>query len=558
MAASDSPYFQPPQFPPQSLLSPPIFQADNKPKYSNFFHSHIFYKSLVVGVLVLLPFIPSQTPKFIDQPLFTRSWELLHLLFVGIAVSYGLFSRKIVVEAEKDNHPMQTDQSFATSSYLSRILQVSSFEDEPESSSSSDPEDSNKMETWNRSQYFRDDDAPTSIVLDRNGVDGDQQKKHHFSNAGNKQHPVLPVRSLRSIKSDNAATRNASSSYLCRSASTPLKNSLSGKEAAIIGNNNEDVGSLDCVCLNENLNENVVLPSPIPWRSRSAKMDRKEVIENGTTPCPLSFVRESNIDPTHEQWIRRAATWSSRANSTSHSSQKNFSLSPPPPPPPPPPPRPQMQTKKVEEFGGKKLHKSHPPPPPPPPPPPHPVIPKSSSINMVSSSQNKTVEALTSMSTNTIEDVPTTSNGKLRLDPLKSEAKSKTNVEYPTVQTKSVRTIAGDEIEERVREKKQIVEKVNVVYDDEYSEEDTDSDSSEAEEDHRQRSLEGSSDVHVEAATAANNSSAREESEEDDGNEVDKKAAEFIAKFREQIRLQRIESIKRSSRQHMIRSSTPT
>ncbi|KAK9148488.1 hypothetical protein Scep_007245 [Stephania cephalantha] len=555
MAASDSPYFQPPQIPPQSLLSPPI-QADNKPKYRKLLHSHIFYKSLVVAVLLLLPFISSQTPKFINQPLFTRNWELLHLLFVGIAVSYGLFSRKIVVEVEKDN-PMQTDQSFATSSYFSRILQVSSFfEDEPESSSSSGPEDSNKMETWNRSRYFCDDDAPTTIVIDRNGVDRDQQKKHCFSNTGNKQHLVLPVRSLRSIKSDKGTTSKASSSCLRRSDSTPLKNCLSGKEAAITGNNNHDVGSLDCVGLDENLNENVVLPSPIPWRSRSAKIDRKEVIENGTAACPLSFVEESNIDPTHEQWIRRAATWSSRANSTSHSSQKNFS----PPPPPPPPPRPQMQTKKVEEFGWKKLHKSQPPPPPPPPSPPrHPVIPKSSSINMVSLSQNKTAETMMSRS-NTSEDVSRTSNGKLRLDPLKSEAKSKASVEYPTVQTKSVRTIAGDGIEERVNEKKEIVEKVNVVYDD-YTEEDSDSDSSEAEEDHRQRSLEERSDVRVEAAAAAtksSSSSAREESEEDDGNEVDKKAAEFIAKFREQIRLQRIESIKRSSRQHMIRSSTPT
>ena len=34
----------------------------------------------------------------------------------------------------------------------------------------------------------------------------------------------------------------------------------------------------------------------------------------------------------------------------------------------------------------------------------------------------------------------------------------------------------------------------------------------------------------------------------DEGPDVDKKADEFIAKFREQIRLQRIESIKRSTR----------
>lgn len=41
--------------------------------------------------------------------------------------------------------------------------------------------------------------------------------------------------------------------------------------------------------------------------------------------------------------------------------------------------------------------------------------------------------------------------------------------------------------------------------------------------------------------------SPRESTPEVDENEVDKKAEEFIARFREQIRLQRIESIKRSA-----------
>lgn len=43
------------------------------------------------------------------------------------------------------------------------------------------------------------------------------------------------------------------------------------------------------------------------------------------------------------------------------------------------------------------------------------------------------------------------------------------------------------------------------------------------------------------------NSPRRESSPEVDENEVDKKAEEFIARFREQIRLQRIESIKKSA-----------
>ncbi|KAF2315063.1 hypothetical protein GH714_038078 [Hevea brasiliensis] len=50
-------------------------------------------------------------------------------------------------------------------------------------------------------------------------------------------------------------------------------------------------------------------------------------------------------------------------------------------------------------------------------------------------------------------------------------------------------------------------------------------------------------------AASSNNDQAASCTASDGGPDVDKKADEFIAKFREQIRLQRIESIKRSSGQ---------
>ncbi|KAL3738940.1 hypothetical protein ACJRO7_020342 [Eucalyptus globulus] len=54
----------------------------------------VFKAVLVALLLVAVPFFPSQAPAFLDHRVFTEFWELLHLLFIGLAVSYGLFSRR--------------------------------------------------------------------------------------------------------------------------------------------------------------------------------------------------------------------------------------------------------------------------------------------------------------------------------------------------------------------------------------------------------------------------------------------------------------------------------
>lgn len=54
--------------------------------------------------------------------------------------------------------------------------------------------------------------------------------------------------------------------------------------------------------------------------------------------------------------------------------------------------------------------------------------------------------------------------------------------------------------------------------------------------------------VEAEVAGAAGDEEASNSGSGAEENEVDKKADEFIARFREQIRLQRIDSIKRSTK----------
>uniref|UniRef100_A0A803M4Q2 Uncharacterized protein n=1 Tax=Chenopodium quinoa TaxID=63459 RepID=A0A803M4Q2_CHEQI len=57
--------------------------------------SHFFLKFLFIALLLsLVPLFPSDPPEFISHTIFAKSWELIHLLIIGIALSYGLFCRR--------------------------------------------------------------------------------------------------------------------------------------------------------------------------------------------------------------------------------------------------------------------------------------------------------------------------------------------------------------------------------------------------------------------------------------------------------------------------------
>ncbi|KAK8578958.1 hypothetical protein V6N13_142205 [Hibiscus sabdariffa] len=176
---------------------------------------------------VIIPVFPSQAPEFINQTLLSRSWELLRLLFVGIVVSYGLFSRRNdETEKEINNNNSKFD---SVQSLMSRFLQVLSvFDDEGENISGSDD---SKVQTWS-SQYHRNEPP----------VFGSEEKPL-----------LLPVRSLKSRVSEGNHVETSRESIASTSSFRRWNSSLSSKRE-----NGETLGEI----MNES---NVVLPSPIPW-----------------------------------------------------------------------------------------------------------------------------------------------------------------------------------------------------------------------------------------------------------------------------------------------------
>ncbi|CAG7897775.1 unnamed protein product [Brassica rapa] len=398
------------------------------------FYSRFLFKALILALLCsLVPVFLSQTPELANQ---TRLLELLHMIFVGIAVSYGLFSRRNYEGGGESNNNTHNPHP-----YVPKILEVSSSVfnvDHHESGSDDSSLDHLRIQTWKNKYHTK---IPETVLP-----------------------LVLPVRSLNySRGSDSGRWERV------RSKRQLLK--------TLVDDNSSDA-----------------LPSPIPWRSRSSSMEIesqpliKTSSSSSSTPLPK---------PGAEDTVRK----------------KEFHTSPSPPPPPPPPPLPAFYNSAPRKdyppprsYRESVQKKNYTPPPPPPPPPPMDYYKSPPSKLRVSGERRKLSEQ------------------KMKLDERSATRNSPTKVWWsePIAETKEDiredmnrndgRSFVGSKATEESEDKEDMITQ-NVIHEDG---------------EHSEKKIE-------EEINCGNIS------------DVDKKADEFIAKFREQIRLQRIESIKRSA-----------
>ncbi|PQQ19239.1 uncharacterized protein Pyn_34425 [Prunus yedoensis var. nudiflora] len=122
----------------------------NPIKQGKSYMMHFLFKALFFAlVIMVLPLFPSQAPEFINHTILTKFWELIHLVFIGIAVSYGLFSRRNVERGFENPSNLGSSES-----YMPRIFPVSSnFDDGYENPCASDEKRVVGLGSWN-SQYF--------------------------------------------------------------------------------------------------------------------------------------------------------------------------------------------------------------------------------------------------------------------------------------------------------------------------------------------------------------------------------------------------------------------
>lgn len=540
-------------------------QRQDSSDHSNpgkFSYTYLYKAALVTVFLLLLPFFPSQPPEFINQTLHARSWELLQLIFVGIAVSYGLFSKKND-ETDKD-HASKFDNA---QTYVSKLLQVSSvFDDETENQT---VVDENKVQTWN-SQYYRGE--PLKVVAKESPISVKEEQTATSSGAGQKP-LLLPVRSLKQRVPETDDVDDSigkTGSLISRSRSNSGSKRFTSSSSKKSRNEELGVGEISPVNLEEKVEDNVVLRSPIPWRSRSGRIQMKE---NGDD-LPSYSMEDPEFSSLESPSLR-----SSRPNSTcstpktvspspSISSPKKLSsLS-----------STESQAKSREDLMMRNnSHKFSPPPPPPPPPPRAPpthlrksVLMKSNSsvLNDAVCSEKQMRRSIRSMPTQELSETeldkpPRRGNfgsdfkaARVGSDDVSFVGKSVRKIRRGEFQTEknpqqyeaaifldrsegyTNKSMHETVIPNNASSKKEPANEKVIL---ETSDDDDNSSETEFEDDY----LEGSSSGNHGETTSTN----ANDGGNDAGRDVDKKADEFIAKFREQIRLQRIESIRRSTKQ---------
>ncbi|XP_011031854.1 PREDICTED: uncharacterized protein LOC105130855 [Populus euphratica] len=362
-----------PHFPLKELHNSKPVTKINKSSSSSSFTSRVLCKSLFfVLFLVLIPLFPSQAPEFISHStIFTKFWDLAHLLFIGLAVCYGLFSSRNVEDFDFEPPSHYSDDS--QSSYVSRIFHFSPiFEDGSENLSGFD--DKNVYQNWD-SQYYRGESMvndTTGLELNKIGqryyrgesmvdvangnerneggsADAENGFENSFENGesnvvqswnsqyfqlestvvvsqpnysldeygnrgqANGYRPLgLPVRSL------NPRVRNLDSPQFSNGSESGTSFSGSGSaDGSGRSVKENDFGDMGPTNLEGMLDETVALPSQIPWRPRFEIREIREKV--GSSAGGYSHFRPLSVDETQFESLKSQ----SFISTTSLSSQGN-------------------------------------------------------------------------------------------------------------------------------------------------------------------------------------------------------------------------------------------
>lgn len=198
--SSNKTHLQDPNSPPLSSSMP-----TKPPKSKSVFTHYFFCKSLIIIlVLLVFSFFPSQVPEiFKKTTIINKLWELIYLLVIGIAICYGLFSRKM-------NSVHSSDESDgAKETYLSEISHISSiFEDgvkSPYVFEERDSEFGNGFRKSDRKKLNQSFIGESMVVIDDKNFVLEQLSKRRTikQNLGSK---ILDSAAAKSVLQDSSST----------------------------------------------------------------------------------------------------------------------------------------------------------------------------------------------------------------------------------------------------------------------------------------------------------------------------------------------------------------
>lgn len=345
-------------------------QENNTGKISGIVLKGVFFAI----VMALLPLIQKQSPQlmhYTNNPSITRSWDLIPLLVVGLAVSYGLIARRPAAVAEKDENEEISVQG--TQDYVQNMFDFASVFDDINSGD-------DVVLTKNRSMWRPEE--PLHVIADN--------EKENVT----EKPLLLPIRSLKHSLSNPQAF-----DFLCEKENADVSSSTPAMAAAAQSNSkpwksevrrNGELFSVESGNFEEELSnildndEPAVFRSPIPWSSRREIINNKTPSPPAPAPAPAPVPAADNlwsydrkIDDDVPAVFPSPIPWSSRLNpntvppagenkpsddgkqkingenpqSSVFSDKQDCKPQVPPsrPPPPPPPPPPSVPERQPSE-----------------------------------------------------------------------------------------------------------------------------------------------------------------------------------------------------------------
>lgn len=160
-----------------------------------------FRAAVFAACVLLLPLVPSpQAPAAggdggggggRGEAFLAKVWELLHLLVVGIAVSYGLFSRRNDAGRRGDEKDAAAQAKADSAGYVSQMIHDSLVFDDGGGDVALDSPGGNRVRSWSAMHH---PDEPV-VVVATGGAGGGRS---HAVEAAQQAPPLsLPVRTLK-------------------------------------------------------------------------------------------------------------------------------------------------------------------------------------------------------------------------------------------------------------------------------------------------------------------------------------------------------------------------
>lgn len=292
-------------------------------------------------VVALLPLIQKQSPQlmhYANHPSITRSWDLFHLLFVGLAISYGLIARRTGAVAEKEEN--DDLGVHGTQDYVQNMFEFASVFDDYDSGAG-EVLIKNKAEAY--SSRWRSEE-PLHVIADNAKENGTEKPL------------LLPIRSLKhSLSNPQEFVYEAESAVPAAAQGDPkLWNSEVRRNGDFFS---VDSGNFEAELSNIiNYDEPAVFRSPIPWSSRREILNNKTPLSPAPVPAPA--VNNLGSNDGKQKFSGQNPPGSILSEKQDYKLQVPPSRQPPPPPPPPPPPTVLERQPSDKDFPTRSVQKA--------------------------------------------------------------------------------------------------------------------------------------------------------------------------------------------------------